>query len=178
MYFTSDTHFFHSNIIKYCNRPFQDIDCMNEALIDNWNLVVGPKEEVYHLGDFSFGNAENTLLLLPRLNGRIHLIRGNHDYDKTLSLCWTKFASVNFYKELKYNKQLLVLCHYPIESWNKQRQGSIHLHGHCHGTLKQSPDLRRLDVGSDCFNFFPISITEISERMGKIPITGEDGRHR
>ena len=79
IYFISDTHFYHKKIIKYVNRPFKDVEEMNNTLINNWNKRVKHKDEVYILGDFSFGNKEQTLDLLNKLNGRKYLIKGNHD---------------------------------------------------------------------------------------------------
>ena len=78
IYFTSDTHFGHARIIELCARPFANVDEMNEALIQKWNAVVGPDDVVYHLGDFFMGPKE-TVLLRKRLNGKIVLIKGNHD---------------------------------------------------------------------------------------------------
>jgi calcineurin-like phosphoesterase family protein len=79
IWFTSDTHFFHENVIKYCSRPYQNIEEMNSKLIDNWNSCVKKNDIVWHLGDFSFGSKDNIRKILPRLNGRIRLIKGNHD---------------------------------------------------------------------------------------------------
>ena len=79
VFFTSDTHFNHNNIIQYCQRPFKSSDEMNEAMIDNWNSVVGEDDTVFHLGDFCLGCAEEWNKTLNRLNGRIYLILGNHD---------------------------------------------------------------------------------------------------
>ena len=90
-YITSDTHFNHSNIIKYCNRPFHDIYEMNQAIIDRWNSIVNDNDIVYHLGDFAFIRRDNLELsyaqqlrqqireFVDRLNGKIILIKGNHD---------------------------------------------------------------------------------------------------
>ena len=88
IFFTSDTHFFHKNIIKYCNRPFGSVEEMNEALVANWNSVVGPDDHVYHLGDFCFGNVEkwNWCLEPGRLNGHIHLILGKKAIFHELSV--------------------------------------------------------------------------------------------
>ena len=79
VYFTSDTHFNHANIIRYCQRPFKDVTDMNEAMIANWNRTVGDDDIVFHLGDFCLGGAAEWTQILDRLNGKIYLILGNHD---------------------------------------------------------------------------------------------------
>ena len=76
---TADTHFWHENIIKYCNRPFRDLSHMNSALIKKWNTLVSKNDYVFVLGDFSLGNAELTKQIGLQLNGRKILIKGNHD---------------------------------------------------------------------------------------------------
>lgn len=78
-FFTSDTHFNHANIIRFCNCPFKDVEQMNETLIANWNRVVGMDDTVFHLGDFCLGGAAEWTKVLDRLNGKIYLIMGNHD---------------------------------------------------------------------------------------------------
>ena len=79
-YFTSDTHFGHANIIKFCNRPFKNVEEMNQKLIENWNSVVGPNDLVFHLGDFAFGGQPLWRYIREQLNGNIILIKGNHKY--------------------------------------------------------------------------------------------------
>lgn len=79
VFFTSDTHFYHGNIIRFCNRPFKDVDMMNETIISNWNNTVGQDDIVFHLGDFCLGGSAEWTRMLDRLNGRIYLIMGNHD---------------------------------------------------------------------------------------------------
>ena len=79
IFFTSDTHFTHNNIIKFCNRPFKDVEEMNQTLVDNWNKVVGPTDIIYHLGDFCFAGSAEWHSIIGQLNGRIHLILGNHE---------------------------------------------------------------------------------------------------
>ena len=80
IWFTSDTHFFHENIIFLNNRPYKSVQEMNEDLIHKWNTVVGLNDIVYHLGDVGMKcSPERLNLLLKRLNGKIHLIKGNHD---------------------------------------------------------------------------------------------------
>ena len=78
----SDTHFNHANIIKYCSRPFESIEQMNEELIKRWNNTVAKDDIVYHLGDFAFGSKEQLKEILGRLNGRVRLVMGNHDHKK------------------------------------------------------------------------------------------------
>jgi len=169
IYFTADTHFFHKNeetgdgIIKYESRPFETIEEMNKALINKWNTVVSNKDDVYHLGDFAFctgkGQQEQLDELLNSLNGRIYLIKGNHDRKPITS--HKRFAWVKDYYELKDNHQKYILFHYPIESWNAERHGRLHLHGHTHGKIKKMPF--RLDVGVDVHNYFPISLEEVKQ---------------
>lgn len=167
IYFTSDTHFFHKNVIKYSNRPFESIEEMNETIISNWNKVVKKQDTVWHLGDFSFHKDINeSLKILKSLNGQIHFIIGNH--DRTIRKIFDRFQSVQYYHELNMNKQKFVLCHYALLTWNKGHYGSIMLHGHSHGSLNHmNENTRRLDVGVDNFNFTPISVDEIIKIMNK-----------
>lgn len=90
VFFTSDTHFNHANIIRFCNRPFKDVSHMNEAIISNWNRVVGPEDIVFHLGDFCLGGSAEWINVLNRLNGKIYLISGNHDI-KNLRQNYTQY---------------------------------------------------------------------------------------
>ena len=79
LFFTSDTHFYHGNIIRFCNRPFKSVEMMNETIISNWNNTVGQDDIVFHLGDFCLGGSAEWNKILDRLNGKIYLIMGNHD---------------------------------------------------------------------------------------------------
>ena len=168
MFFTSDTHFWHKNICLHANRPFESVEDMHEALIHNWNKTVGVRDEIYHLGDFSFGNEANTREVLNRLNGKIRLLLGNH--DEIIPKVADCFESIDSYKEINHNKQKIVLCHYPLLTWNKAHRGSLMLHGHCHNNVNYLNDLTtRLDVGTDNFNYTPVHIDEavriLSERQ-------------
>ena len=169
-FFTSDTHFEHSKIIIYSNRPFSSVEEMDEAMIRNWNNVVGPYDFVYHLGDFSF--SKNPGKYFHRLNGIKHLILGNHDKGATLELPW-RWQKCMF--ELKLDKQFIVLCHYGMRVWNKSHYGSIQLYGHSHGTLPGTS--QSLDVGVDCWNFAPVNIDQIKERLSTLPSYKDADRH-
>lgn len=150
IYFTSDTHVFHKNILQHQadTRPFNSIEEMNATIVDNWNSTVNKGDDVYHLGDLAFrGKREEIFNLIYNLNGRIHLVRGNHDHFKPYELKLL-FTTVQDYKVVRYNKQRIVCMHYPLEEWDKCHYGDIHLHGHCHGNLKRKLP-NRFDIGWD-----------------------------
>jgi len=140
---------------------------MDEAMIANWNARVRPNDQVYHLGDFGFGTEEQLNKILKRLNGKKYFIRGNHDKGIRGSVI-NNFEWVKDYYELNIEGQRMVLCHYPLVTWNKARRGAWMLHGHCHHTLDyMNEDTIRLDVGVDGFGFAPISIPQIKNIMEK-----------
>ena len=176
-FFTSDTHWYHKNIIRFCNRPAVDVEEMNEILIQRWNERIKPQDHVYHLGDFAFCNKTKRLEIIRELNGIKHLIRGNHDPDS--NSWWTDagFVWVRDYYVLRYHDQYeneegelqqyhqpIVLCHFPILSWENMHHGSWHLHGHCHGSLPATR-MMRMDVGVDTNNLYPYSYEEIKKIM-------------
>jgi calcineurin-like phosphoesterase family protein len=165
-FFTSDTHFAHSNIIKYCKRPYQTAQEMDEDLIAKWNSKVGKGDTVYHLGDFGFAAEPYLDSVIQRLHGTKHLILGNH--DKTIRKSrqiQSLFASVKDFAELDLYRQKIVICHYPLMAWNKSHHGSWQLHGHCHGSLPVDLTQKRIDVGVDCFGYTPVSFEEIKVLM-------------
>jgi calcineurin-like phosphoesterase family protein len=162
IWFTSDLHFGHSNIIKYCERPFKDAEEMNKALIKNWNARVAADDTVYVLGDFSFMPPGPTKGILQGLKGKKHLVAGNHDSNRVRGL--EEWESVQDYLEVGLHGKFFVMMHYPIESWNKHLRGSVHLHGHTHGSDRHGgmePRRNRFDVGIDAWNYQPVSIDEI-----------------
>jgi calcineurin-like phosphoesterase family protein len=163
MWFIADTHFGHSNVIKYVNRPFADVDEMDEAMIANWNSVVKPNDEVYHLGDFAFRDPYH---YGPRLNGKKFLVPGNHD-RKYLGELKKYFHILPTLYEMNHEKKTLVMCHYAMRRWNKAHWGTYHIYGHSHGSLPGEG--RSFDVGVDCWNFTPISWDMIVEKMEAIP---------
>mgnify|MGYP000320176127 CR=1 FL=1 len=161
IWFTSDHHFHHRNIIKLCNRPYDTVESMNDALIAKWNMVVAPKDEVWYLGDFGFfnslGGIDEAKLIFEMLHGQKHLIVGNHDHKRVRALDW---KSVQKYHRLKVNGVYIILCHYPIENWELRREeNSIHLHGHSHGRSAKIP--YKIDVGVDANHFIPLSLKAI-----------------
>ena len=151
MYLTSDLHFMHKRIREFAPnfRPWETMEEMTEAVIAAWNeKATSSNVKMYHLGDFCFGTPEETDLIASRLNGEITFIIGNHDYSKHCEVL-EKYGEVKYYAEVKYKKKFFVLCHYPIASWNKQGRGSIHLHGHSHGSFPDHLFGKMMDVGWD-----------------------------
>ena len=160
--FTADHHFGHTNIIKYCGRPFRDANHMNTVMVERWNEAVREDQTVFHLGDFSFKGPSNTVpKLLNRLNGKIILIQGNHDHKSTLK----HFDAVHDMAEVLVQDQRIIMCHYGMRVWNHSFRGSWHLYGHSHGTLPARADRKEMDVGVDCHNFYPLSFFEIEAVM-------------
>src|SRR5512135_1658657 len=136
-WFISDTHFGHANIIRYSNRPYKDVDEMNEMMIQEWNKLVKPGDLVYHNGDFAFLPTDKLEKLLRRLSGSIHLVLGNHDKDiiknRNQLLKQGKLATIQHYNELNVDGQKIILFHYGCRVWNKSHHGSILLYCHSHG---------------------------------------------
>lgn len=138
---------------------------MNEALVQNWNKVVGSKDVVYLLGDLGMGTSSQILDILKRLNGsEIHFIRGNHDKKHSKEIK-DFFSSYSDYKEIQVEEQQIVLSHYPFLTWNGIFYGTYMLHGHCHGNLPKDLNSYRVDVGVDCWNYFPVSFEQIKAEM-------------
>jgi len=193
MFFTSDHHFGHANIIKYCDRPYDNVEAMNEDLISKWNAVVMPGDEVYYLGDFSMtlGAVER---ITPRLNGRKYLIAGNHDHihpyhgksrkpEVLAANTQTYFDAGWTIMPLQVNlvvpslDRAVLMTHFPFASapdpsykdkYTKYRpydDGQWLLCGHRHLRSQEHLDRRIIDVGVDANAYTPISLDYILELM-------------
>jgi calcineurin-like phosphoesterase family protein len=140
------------------------------------NKSVMPDDELYILGDFAFGDKDKIPSLRYRINcNNIHLIIGNHDqhYIKKRPELFETFSSLSYYNEIRYNKLLISMCHYPLGSWNEIGKGGIMLHGHCHSRYTRTIG-RQMDVGWDVLHR-PISIKEVYDKMIKIDPVLVDG---
>ena len=156
-FFVADTHFGHDTVRTYCNRPFDSVKEMNAEMILRWNSVVGERDTVYHLGDFAWGDPTP---YLKRLNGRVVLIKGNHDDGP-----WDGYAAVHDILGIKLDGQRLVLCHYKMQVWDRSGNGSWHLYGHSHGTQEELSNVASCDVGVDVWDFFPVSWEDIQFKL-------------
>lgn len=173
-WFTSDLHYGHSNIIKYCNRPFKNKEEMNEMLIANWNAVVNENDDIYSLGDFAFGKIGYIKSILTRLKGNIHMITGNHDEEilnhKDALINEGLVLEIVPYKEILVNGQFICLFHYGARVWNRSHKGSWLLYGHSHNSLP--PYGKSVDVGVDSTSILkgrteyrPYSFAEVAKFM-------------
>lgn len=148
IWFTSDWHFSHKNILRYSKNTrggCKDIEEMDEWLIAKWNATVDNSDTVYHIGDFTFcGKRKLREELIPRLNGNIIFIRGNHDRSKTMKVLVEEGYQVYDLYTLRLGNQHVELCHYPIEEWKNKRHGAWHLHGHLHNPNSQHRKIRNI----------------------------------
>ena len=191
LWFTSDTHYNHSNICSSTTnwtdpvtcREFKSLEKMNAYLVGNINEKVGQDDILFHLGDWSFGGFEYIELFRNQIVCRnIHLITGNHDHhiERNKDNIQSIFSSVNKYLELtvKWNNGTLgsdeksfVLMHYPIASWNNMARGAIHLHGHIHlESNKRIGVGKMMDVGADGNDLYPIDMFRVLFLMKTQPI--------
>ena len=161
-FFTSDTHFGDHRVLNLYARPFTSVAEMDAALMAEWNEIVRPDDEIWHLGGFA-RTASAAAGLLSRLNGRKHLIVGNNDITPSPGQGWESVAP---YAEVERDGYFLVLCHYPFRSWNRQGRGSLNLHGHSHGRMKPWP--RQFDVGVDVRNYRPVDVPCLLNAARKI----------
>lgn len=179
LYFISDTHFSHTNVIEYENRPFNNIDEMNQFIINSWNKIVHQNDIVFFLGDFALGEIDKEVAYreLPKLlNGEIHFIKGNHDRSyKTLE----KYFIIHDNEYMfDYNNYHFILSHRPLMS-NKIPKGYINIHGHIHSHLLDSTlfdPSTHINVSVESLDYTPISVLDIVKQIedGKyIPSNGE-----
>jgi calcineurin-like phosphoesterase family protein len=176
VFFTSDTHFNHANIIGFCSRPFKNVDEMNETLITNWNRVVGADDIVFHLGDFCLGGSAEWTNVLNRLNGKIYLIVGNHDMKNLRQSYYDRFEEIVMQKHIEIGKQKIYLNHCPFLCYGGAYKDTWQLFGHVHtsknNTGKDASRLNMLfptqyDVGVDNNNFTPVSFDQVEAIIQK-----------
>lgn len=168
IYFTSDTHYGHKNIITYCARPFRDVEDMTEQMVNNWNAIVQPDDLVYHLGDFSMGLQANAAeAVRQRLRGQIILVRGNHDR----SACLRGFSTVMPHGKLRLAGRNLYLRHIPVEYGEPLPPGTdVHLCGHVHEKWKVKEWGGRppiINVGVDVWGYKPVTIHQLLSALGR-----------
>lgn len=183
IFFTSDLHFGHENVIRFDNRPFDTVEEMDEEMIKHWNAKVGKSDIVYVLGDFIWKAATNEAVsIIRRLNGQIILIKGNHDRFLHNAAAKKALAGIKDYDDICVTLEdgttrRCILSHYFIPFYNGHRYQAIHLHGHSHLTEEAAEeiritaelnekgyDLKIYNVGCMYWNYTPVTLDEILER--------------
>lgn len=169
-YVISDLHFNSENIIKYCNRPFNNAEDAVNQMITNWNNVVRPEDTVYVLGDFIMGQPEQVPGILTKLNGHIVLVRGNHDTKRKLAIYaqYPEKIEVHdiFYKE--FGGLWMVMCHFPmtddgfLDMVVQDNSEVVVLHGHVHDKNPFFNEKNHVfNVSADVVNFTPVPLSRI-----------------
>ena len=159
-FFTGDEHYWHANVIRYCNRPYHNVEDMNERLITNHNSVVGPGGITIHAGDFALCSKEKAEEIIRRLNGKHIFLNGSHDRWLGRGKKWEIL-------EVKFQGHRVYVCHYCLRSWPASHYNTWHLYGHSHGNLE--PIGKSWDVGVDNNNFFPLSEHQVIQIMNDRP---------
>lgn len=162
-FFTADNHFGHAGIIKHCNRPWDNVDEMNEGMIDIWNAQVPSGSTVYIIGDFAYSKHAK---FANRLNGKKILIMGNH--DKMSQDAMKAFTDVHtFGVRRRFFGQAVTLCHYNMNVWQNSHYGDWQLYGHSHGRIKEEPFRKQMDMGVDVWDFKPVPFEVVKHIMDK-----------
>jgi len=173
-FFTSDTHFDDAYSLAYFNRPFENVDEMNQVMVEKWNSVVNDEDTVYHLGDFTLEEIRHFTKWANQLQGNIKILPGSHDgpwlkdfraSDKVQVIA--PLVSLEFPELVTVKSpQVIVLCHYSMQVWDRSNHGSWYLFGHSHGRLKGIG--LSFDVGVDCTEFTPLPLETIASKMAAL----------
>ena len=165
-FFTADTHFGHTAIIDMCGRPFDDADDMDSFTIDMWNSKVNGNDTVYIVGDMFYRHKDPESVLI-QLKGKKRLIIGNHDASWMKKVdCSKYFITVSRFDEVSDGKHGLVLCHYPLMTWEHPKKNYM-IHGHIHNNTDMSfwpvirDNPRLLNAGVDVNGFWPVTFEEL-----------------
>ena len=175
LWFTSDTHFGHTNIIKYCDRPFKDVTQMNEELIRRWNETVPEDGIIFHLGDFCFGGSREWNDIMCRLHGKIYLILGNHDMKVIRQVHVGRFERITQQMSIRVGGQSIILNHNPFLAYGGSYRDVWQLFGHVHSGPRSRTGLdhprlnyllpRQYDVGVDNNDYRPVSFYEVKAKI-------------
>ncbi len=156
IWFTSDTHFGHRNIIEYCRPQYASLEDMEADLIQRWNETVGSQDLVYHLGDFAWKPGD-AIRVRPQLNGTIRLIVGNHDDIVALSKAGL-FQRIDLWRQ--FRDEGFTASHFPMR-FDQLRHSAANLHGHVHGDLRNLEPFH-FDASVESTNYRPVAYEDIT----------------
>jgi calcineurin-like phosphoesterase family protein len=181
VFFTSDPHYGHKNVIRFTERPFKDVKEMNEMLIYKWNIVVGDDDFVFCLGDFCWFDSNREIQkVLNNLRGKIYMIPGNHDSAKGFRAfpphvtLMSDIVHLWVYPFMEHKPIEFVLSHYPLMTWSGRERGVINIHGHVHKVRDGEPkgcdaDLQyhenQYDSGVDNNCYYPVEMTDVYKEI-------------
>lgn len=170
VFWTADFHLGHKNIIEYCNRPFDTVEEMDRAILQNLNEKVKSDDILYFLGDFCMASKQRTREYREAINCKeVYMVWGNHDKhwsEWMFKDCWEQ-------KLISINGQKIFCNHYCMKSWRDSFHGSWHMFAHSHGTLRPDVGAMAMDVGVDCHNFYPVSFEEVKAQMNYLSQRGD-----
>lgn len=183
IYFTADLHLGHANIMKYCNRPYITLNQMDADIINSLNEIASGNSVLFLIGDIMFkfisDDAKNAFKRALMQFSTVYCLRGNHDHNQSIKYL-KSINSVQFLNDSIVEVSIeddemeqdarIILCHYPLLSWNASYHGSWHLFGHVHGVL-QHPSFNALDVGVDCHEYKPVSYSQVKEIITRQNLT-------
>lgn len=169
IFYISDLHLGHTNVLRLSKRPFGSIEEMDKALIDNWNKVVSDEDDVYIIGDFCYKSAVHPKTYLNKLKGKKHLIIGNHDGFLLKQVDLKKyFVSVDNMLSIMDGTDRVVMCHYPMCEWDGFFRGTVHLFGHIHNNKQDTFLIMKgiknaYNVGVDILDYYPRTLSEVKK---------------
>lgn len=177
IWFTADNHFWHKNVIDYCNRPFETVEEMNAELVRRWNITVSKQELIYILGDFALAGVNKTRSLIEQLNGTKVLIMGNHDATNHKAKKWLEMGMDDIHEcfQIEHFGFKINISHFPYRGYEIDERkftnqleddGNFLLHGHVHEAWKVRNKM--INVGVDQWNYAPVSLPEILKEIQTI----------
>lgn len=167
IYYISDLHFGHANVIQFDHRPFDNVDQMDKRLIELWNEKVCQEDAVYIAGDFANRNSRAAQWYLERLNGRKYLVLGNHDEALLKNRrAMDLFEDVDKMMYVVDEGRHICICHFPICEWKGYRKGYFHIYGHLHNRRNDTYQIMRTrkrayNAGCMLNHYTPVSLEEL-----------------
>lgn len=183
-WYIADMHLGHTNVLRFDNRPFENIEVMNDVLVENWNHKVVENDDIWIVGDFCYRSGNDPSYFLRQLKGKKHLIVGNHDRATLNSKNALKhFVSIERIDYVKDSNKDVVMCHYPIAEWHGSRHGAIHIYGHIHSrvedeTFKYMSQIENaLNAGCMINNYEPVNLLELIDNNRRFQQTVEEKKN-